>query len=695
VVASTSRKGGGPFHSLALRHDGVVFAWGRALTKPAEPLTKVFSSCARGDRSASFLPLTVLSEGEVMLRERMGWFVGTGYRRIASVVAVAVAVVVPAVPVGALDPALPGGGRTTATVVGVAWGANFRSQIGDGTADERHVPTLINGLSGDLYRLYGGRFHSFALRYDGVAFAWGSNEYGELGDGTTTNRPSPVFLTGLTGITDLAIGNFHSVALRSDGTVWTWGNNDLGQLGDGTSTSRVTPGQVPTLSNIVQVAASDYHSFALRADGSVWAWGSNGLGQLGDGTTIKRTKPVLITGLPFITQLSAGRSHTLALALSTLVFAWGNNSSAQIGDGTTTARLRPVQLSVSLVKQVAAGLNYSVVLREDGTLLSWGANDVGQLGNGTITPLQYLPGYVVGLTGVTRIASGAYHSLALMPDRTVRAWGGNDFGQLGNGTTNVNPTPTAVPNLTDVVQVSGSEYHSQVMTFAPLNYTVGFTPSTGSVVAGQTVTTSLSMTVVSGYSTPASLSVGSLPPGVSVQLNPPTVRSGFPSTISVTTQPTALSGTYPVTVTASAGGVVRTATYHVTILDGGEFGCTSSNHSPVAIPDNGLPVTSTIQIIGCDMSHAPTQAVVRLTILHPRRGDLIVDLIGPDGTVYPIKGSDPSDTAPNVQGTFVVDLTGTPSSLMAVPPTTMTWLLRVRDVAAGGAGTINEWTLSL
>jgi alpha-tubulin suppressor-like RCC1 family protein len=632
-----------------------------------------------------------------MLRARVRWFTGTGLRRIAAA-AVAVAVVVPAgpaVPAAALGPVLPGGGGTASTVVGIAWGGNFRAQVGDGTTVERHVPTLLNGLFGDLYQLYGGRYHSLALRYDGRAFAWGANDYGELGDGTTTDRLSPVFV-GLTGITEMAVGAFHSVALRSDGTVWAWGNNDHGELGDGTTTDHPTPVQVATLSNIVHVAANEFHSFAVRSDGSVWAWGANGLGELGDGTTITRKVPVMITGLPFITQVSAGRYHTLALALSTQVFAWGNNFYAQLGDGTTTTRLRPVELGgVARVIQVAAGLDHSIVLRENGTLLSWGANDVGQLGNGTISPLlQYLPGNVTGLTGVTRIATGAYHSLALLPDRTVRTWGGNSFGQIGDGTVNAQPTPTAVPNLTDVVYVSSGEYHSQAMTFAPLNYTLGVNPTAGTVSAGQSVSTSLSITVLSGYAPPVSLSVGSLPAGVSVSMNPPTVSPGFPSTITVSAAPTTLSGSYPVTITGSAAGVVRSTTYTVTVVGGGEFGCSSGNHAPVPIPDNGPPVTSTILLIGCDMSRAPTRVIVTMTILHPRRGDLIVDLIGPDGTAYLIKGSNPSDTAPNVVGTFVVDLTGSSSSLLAVPPGTM-WRLRAQDVIAGSAGTIQEWTLAL
>ena len=141
-----------------------------------------------------------------------------------------------------------------------------------------------------------GGDHSLMLRYDGTVWASGNNGYGQLGDGTTTTRSTPVQVSGLTNITAIAAGWYHSLALRSDGTVWAWGWNGAGQLGDGTTTDRSTPVQVSSLTNITAIAAGAAHSLAIKSDGTVWAWGNNGAGQLGDGTTTYRTTPVQVSG---------------------------------------------------------------------------------------------------------------------------------------------------------------------------------------------------------------------------------------------------------------------------------------------------------------------------------------------------------------------------------------------------------------
>jgi alpha-tubulin suppressor-like RCC1 family protein len=176
-----------------------------------------------------------------------------------------------------------------------AWGYNSSGQLGDGTTTQRTSPVQVSGLS-TATAIAGGQLHSLALLSDGTVRAWGSNAGGQLGDGTTTQRTTPVQVDFLSNITAIAAGADFSLALESDGTVWAWGANGSGQLGDGTTTNRTSAAQISGLSNIVQIAAGLGHALALASDGTVWAWGYNLYGQLGDGTTTNRLTPVAISG---------------------------------------------------------------------------------------------------------------------------------------------------------------------------------------------------------------------------------------------------------------------------------------------------------------------------------------------------------------------------------------------------------------
>jgi alpha-tubulin suppressor-like RCC1 family protein len=341
-----------------------------------------------------------------------------------------------------------------------AWGYNGYGQLGDGTTTQRSTPVQVSGIT-DIIDIAGGLYHTIALKSDGTVWAWGWNEHVQLGDGTTTQRSTPVQVSGITDVIDIAGGTYHTIALKSDGTVWTWGSNYYGQLGDGTTTQRMTPVQVNGITDITEIASGNQHSIALKLDGTVWTWGYNYNGQLGDGTTTTRLIPVQVSGLKDVTEIASWSTHTIALKSDGTVWAWGNNVYGQLGDGTTSQRLTPVQVSgITNVIDIAGGTFHTIALKSDGTVWAWGNNGYGQLGDGTITQQTKTPVQVSGLKDVTEIAGGVYHTIALKSDGTVWTCGDNTYGQLGDGTTTQSLTPVQVSGLKDVTEIAGGAYQT-------------------------------------------------------------------------------------------------------------------------------------------------------------------------------------------------------------------------------------------
>jgi alpha-tubulin suppressor-like RCC1 family protein len=325
------------------------------------------------------------------------------------------------------------------------------------------------------------------------ALAWGENEVGQLGDGTTSSTEAPVAVSGLGEVTALAGGRRHSLALLGDGGVDAWGENGWGQLGDGTDTGPESchaayaeaaaftvacsrePVPVSGLSGVVAIAAGAQDSLALLSDGKVMAWGDNESGQLGDGSmsgpdhcykeeepTQCSTSPTPVKGLGEVTAIAAGENFGLALLKNSTVMAWGSDQWGELGDGTTAwGHDEPVPVTgLSGVKAIAAGDGTGLALLSDGTVMAWGANEFGQLGDGTLTDSE-VPVAVSGLSEVSAIAVGGA-SLALRRDGTVMSWGSNGSGQLGVGTFR-GPTECFTPNSlfnfcsTTPVAVSGLE----------------------------------------------------------------------------------------------------------------------------------------------------------------------------------------------------------------------------------------------
>jgi uncharacterized protein (TIGR03437 family) len=298
-----------------------------------------------------------------------------------------------------------------------AWGDNQYGELGNGSNTSSNVPVEVSSLS-KVVAIAGGGSHSLALLSVGTVWAWGENQFGELGIGSNINSNVPVRVNNLTGVVAIAGGGYQpgagdtSLALKSDGTVRAWGDNQYGELGNGSTVSSNVPVQVADLSGVVAIAGGFYHSLALKSDGTVWAWGDNQYGELGIGTTVNSTVPVQVTGLPDVVAIAGGLYHSLALGSDGTVWVWGYNTDGELGNGSNANSSVPVQLAgLTGVVAIASGGETSLALKSDGTVWAWGINSFGELGNGS-TANSNVPVQVSSLTGAVAIAGGFYHSLA-------------------------------------------------------------------------------------------------------------------------------------------------------------------------------------------------------------------------------------------------------------------------------------------
>ena len=321
------------------------------------------------------------------------------------------------------------------------WGRNSYGQLGDGTTTNRSTPVTVVGLTNAI-GIAAGSEHTCALDGGGIVFCWGDNYHGELGDGTTTNRLTPVAAVGLTNAIAIATGEYHTCAVLVSSEVRCWGDNGYEQLGDGTSTNSTSPvtvigaGGAP-LSGVVEVAAGDAHTCALTVAAEVYCWGYNDQGQAGaPATTLQQATAILAETNAVL--LAAGTSHTCAVRADRTLRCWGRNAYGQLGDGARIDRFSPVAaVSGALnVVGIAAGAEHTCLVRVNGNAECWGSDHLGKLGNGALNN-QLTPGTrVADLSTPVAIASGPYssHTCALLADDSVRCWGSNDFGELGNGT---------------------------------------------------------------------------------------------------------------------------------------------------------------------------------------------------------------------------------------------------------------------
>ncbi len=390
------------------------------------------------------------------------------------------------------------------------WGYNSDGELGNGSTAESDVPVAVQGLSSGVIAISAGNYHTCALLGTGSIKCWGWNPNGGLGDGTTnaTNAGAPTTVASITNATAISAGGYHSCALVNGG-VKCWGYNADGELADGNIADSHVPVDVWTLtSGVAAIDAGQFHTCALLNSGAVRCWGWNNDGMLGDNTqnATNSGSPATPVGLTSgVTAIGAGGNHSCAI-VGGAMSCWGDNVYGALGNGTRTTAFKPVASAItSGALSVSAGMLYTCaivqgangdnvkcvgdnfegqigqadaifqpapvsvsgpgtvaaigqgsatlrtcVIISGGTAKCWGDNEGGELGNGSVLPSS-VPVAVSGLTSVTKIAMGAYHTCAVNGGK-AECWGSNGSGQIGDGTTAMRliPVVAIAAGVTDI-----------------------------------------------------------------------------------------------------------------------------------------------------------------------------------------------------------------------------------------------------
>ena len=394
------------------------------------------------------------------------------------------------------------------------WGSNEGGGLGDGTKSHRRVPVRI-GMGENWSRVSAGFGYSCATKTAGTLWCWGSvqsplgfvtsrdvtsprqvgsaNRWKRVmashihtcattfaerlycwdfsdsehpGYGDSINSTTPRQVAASTGWKQLSLGDLHTCVLHEDQSLWCWGSNASGQLGAGLPLLEAKkPRQVETATNWAQVSIEFEHVCAVRTDHTLWCWGDNGSGQLGDGSRIDRSSPGQV-GTSSNWESVEVNDETSVCAVKTdhTLWCWGGNASGQLGDGTTTDRLTPNQVGkASVWASVNTFGGHTCAVQTDGSLWCWGNNAYGQLGDGTTTDRKQ-PSRVGSANDWVVVAVGSFgHTCAIKTDHTMWCWGENEYGTLGNGTTEPSTTP---------IQVGVQDAWASITTPTPLSCAV-------------------------------------------------------------------------------------------------------------------------------------------------------------------------------------------------------------------------------
>ena len=377
------------------------------------------------------------------------------------------------------------------------WGRNDSGQLGDGSQVNRQTPTKVVTTSTFVSLALGEGF-TCGLTGDGVRICWGANTAGQFGDATTESVVTPRTLTGLRRFSSLIAGDAFACG-QSGQSGWScWGDNTDGQLGDGTSASKPQPTRVQSSQSFASISVGGNHTCALTTAAEAWCWGANESGQIGDDSTIARTTPVRVGGGVSFASISAGANHTCGVTAAGQAYCWGDNQSSQLGDGTTVkARAFPVPVAGGeRFAIISAYANQTCGITLDGTTRCWGSSSTwkwsGATGTTTSTTATYGLDHAcnvttcwggdhvayVGLLGngvgwptgqqatisspapFASVDAGSMHTCGLTALANIYCWGGNDHGELGDGTMRDRWTPVKVSGTTTFSTVSAGAYRT-------------------------------------------------------------------------------------------------------------------------------------------------------------------------------------------------------------------------------------------
>jgi alpha-tubulin suppressor-like RCC1 family protein len=293
-----------------------------------------------------------------------------------------------------------------------SWGRNTLGQLGQNNVTNRSSPVQIGALT-EWAHVHAGGQTSVAVKTNGTLWTWGSNGNGQLGLGNTIGVSSPVQVGALTNWKTAQITGIGAcVAIKTDGTMWAWGLNSNGQLGQGNTTARSSPVQIGALTDWAELGATTYtpSCVAIKTDGTMWSWGRNNSGQLGTSNTIDRSAPVQIGALTEWAKVGPAGS---AIKTTGTLWTWGGNDSGSLGLGNATNRSSPVQVGALTNWHEITGGRFKLAIKTDNTLWAWGTNRYGQLGNGysggpTSDPAVSSPVQVGGLTKWYKVGSVSY-----------------------------------------------------------------------------------------------------------------------------------------------------------------------------------------------------------------------------------------------------------------------------------------------
>ena len=360
--------------------------------------------------------------------------------------------------------------RPTTFTGPVSWGANASGQLGNGDNSIARVPTAVAesaALAGDkIVQMAGGEDHALGLGVSGRVYAWGDNTNGQLGNGSfggEINVPEGPVQGAITGkrIVQVRAGRRYSLVLAEDGLAYSWGLNDMGQLGDGTFIDKAMPVAILGLASLTEVAAGRTHGLA-RQNTALFAWGSGSDGELGNGTNIMYTPTAVAvdqTGVlagKTISRVSAGDRYSVVLdPIIGKAYTWGRNNRGQLGDLSNTERNVPVAvydagaLAGRRLADLDAGYDH-VVSHDIDDIFSWGAGTRGQLGNGLLMdsnqPVVGVKTAEMADKRILEVTAGRDFSAAVLDSGEVFAWGDDTLGQLGDdgAAAPFTPVPVAV-----------------------------------------------------------------------------------------------------------------------------------------------------------------------------------------------------------------------------------------------------------